>query len=152
MKRLGVWEEVPALPFEVVATEAPEVRPGDELVVVDPTDVAELAWLAGAEARGAAVNVGDESSTVLSDLREVQPTVVRARPAVWEALMAHVEARASGASALKQAAYRRLFLVKRRVRQAMGLGRVRVATSVGPLPDEVRAWFDRLGIEVQTVD
>jgi long-subunit acyl-CoA synthetase (AMP-forming) len=145
MKRLGIWEETDAPPFAWSAGEAPEIEPGDELVVVDPTDADELAWLAAAVERGAAVNVGDETSTVLSDLLEVQPTVFRARPAVWEELRAHLLRRAGSHP-------QRLFRAKKRVRRAIGLGRVRVAESVGALPDDAAQWFAQVGIAVRVVE
>jgi long-subunit acyl-CoA synthetase (AMP-forming) len=145
VKRLGIWEEAAELPFDAAPSAADHIESGDELVVVDPDDATEQAWLAGALERGAAVNVGDHSSTVLSDLLEVQPTVFRARADVWVALRAHLLRRAGSHPA-------RLFRAKRRVRRAIGLGRVRRAESVGPLDAASRDWFARLGIEIQAGD
>lgn len=125
--------------------------PGDEILSHVPmTDPGERALLAAAVRRGATVNFGDGAAPLLAELREVQPTVFRAPPATWQAFLDGVERRAADASPLKRAAYRRRFLVRRKVRQALGLHRVREAVSTGPLPDATVAWFRELGIELVT--
>jgi long-subunit acyl-CoA synthetase (AMP-forming) len=138
----------PATPADLDApTEGP--NPGDELVsLIALTDPDERALLSAAVRRGATVSFGDGLAPVLSELHEVQPTVFRAPPAVWQAFMDGIERRAGDATPLKRAAYRRRVLVRRKVRQALGLGRVRRAESTGPLPDATIAWFADFGVEV----
>jgi hypothetical protein len=153
-KRFGVWEEVDAsvlAPVPGPAATAAAVA-GEELVLVDPTDDAERTWLAAAAASGATVNIGDGASTVLADLREVQPTWLRARPAVWQRLRDEVERRAEDASWLGRFAYQRNLLVRRAVRRWLGMRRVRRAQSSGALDPSVVAWFDGLGIDIEVED
>jgi hypothetical protein len=153
-KRFGVWEESDEsvlAPFAQPATTAAELE-GEELLLVDPTDDSERTWLAWAAHSGAAVNVGDGASTVLADLREVQPTWLRARPAVWERLRDEVERRAEDASWLGRFAYQRNLLVRRAVRRWLGMGRVRRAQSAGALDPSVVAWFHGLGIDIEIED
>jgi hypothetical protein len=149
-KRVGVWEPVDASVLAPVASgiAAPGSIAGEELVLVDPADDRERAWLADAEAKGATVNVGDGVSTVLADLREVQPTWFRARPEVWQQLRDEVERRAGDASWLGRFAYRRRLFVRRAVRRWLGLARVRSAQSTGPLDPTIVAWFLGLGIVI----
>jgi hypothetical protein len=153
-KRLGVWEEVDAsLLAPVPATVAtPTSLAGEELVLVDPADARERAWLAGVAAGGAAVNVGDGVSSLLADLREVQPTWFRARPTVWRQLRDEVERRIGEASRLGRFAYRRRFLVRGAVRRWLGMARVRRAESTGALDPTVVAWFRGLGIDIHDAD
>jgi long-subunit acyl-CoA synthetase (AMP-forming) len=125
---------------------------GEELVLVDPLDDRERGWLAGAAAKGAAVNVGDGASTLLADLREVQPTWFRAHPEVWQQLRDEVERRAGDAPWLGRSAYRRRLLVRRSVRRWLGLARVRRAQSTGSLDPAIVAWFRGLGIVIDVED
>jgi hypothetical protein len=153
-KRLGVWEPVDAGVLAPVATgrTAPASIAGEELVLVDPADERERSWLAAAAAEGAAVNLGDGSSTLLADLREVQPTWFRARPEVWRQLRDEVERQVADASWLGRFAYRRRLLVRRAVRRWLGLARVRRAQSTGPLDSTTLAWFRGLGIVIDVED
>jgi hypothetical protein len=149
-KRFGVWESVdPAvLASGPGSVAAPTSIAGEQLVLVDPGDEHERAWLADADARGATVHVGDGRSTVLADLREVQPTWLRAPPEVWQRLRDEVERRAADAPLLGRFAYRHRVLVRRAVRRSIGLSRVRHAESTGWLDPSTIAWFRDFGIEI----
>lgn len=148
---LATYAELTDRPAMAAALEPPAEGPtaGDEILSNVPmTDAAERSLLSAAVRRGATVNFGDRASPLLAQLREVQPTLFRARPATWQAFMDGIERRAADATPLKRAAYRRRLLVRRTVRHALGLGRVREAVSTGPLPDATLAWFLEFGIEV----
>jgi hypothetical protein len=147
-KRVGVWDDVDASVLGPVPgpIAVPASIAGEELVLVDPADDREMAWLAGAAAMGATVNIGDGTSTLLADLREVQPTWFRAPPEVWRQLRDAVERRARDAPWVGRVAYRRRLLVRRPVRRWLGMARVRVARSTGPLDPTISAWFRDLGI------
>jgi hypothetical protein len=150
-KRFGVWRSVDAhvLAPAPDSVAAPPSIAGEQLVLVDPADEHERAWLADADAKGATVHVGDGRSTVLADLREVQPTWLRARPEVWQELRDEVERRAAEASWLGRFAYRHRLLVRRAVRRSLGLSRVRHAESTGSLDPSIAAWFRDFGIEIE---
>jgi hypothetical protein len=153
-KRFGVWEEADAsvlAPVTGPATTAEPV-PGEELVLVDPTDDAERTWLAAAAASGAAVNIGDGASTLLADLREVQPTWLRARPEVWVQLRDEVERRAGDATWLGRLAYQRRLLVRGAVKRWLGMARVCRAETTGPLDPTVVTWFHGLGIDIDVTE
>ena len=153
-KRLGVWEPVDDSVLGPISgpVNTPASIAGEELVLVDPADDRERTWLAGAAAKGATVNVGDGVSTLLADLREVQPTWFRARPEVWHQLRDEVERRAGDASWLGRFAYRRRLLVRRSVRRWLGLARVRCAQSTGSLDPTILAWYRGLGIIIDVED
>jgi hypothetical protein len=150
-KRFGVWGpgDAPVLASVPGWVTAPTSIAGEQLVLVDPADDWERAWLADADAKGATVHVGDGRSTVLADLREVQPTWLRARPEVWQELHDEIERRAADASWLGRFAYRHRLLVRRSVRRSLGLSRVRHAQSTGSLDPSIAAWFRDFGIEIE---
>ena len=150
---LATYAELADRPAEAAILDAPADGPGagDELLSHIPmSDAGERSMLSAAVRRGATVNFGDGASPLLAELREVQPTVFRAPSATWQAFMDGVERRAADATPLKRAAYHRRFLVRRKVLQALGLGRVRQAVSTGPLPQATLDWFRGFGIEVET--
>lgn len=148
---LATYAELIDRPASAATLDPPAEGPtaGDEILSnVAMTDAAERSLLSAAVRRGATVNFGDRATPLLALLREVQPTVFRARPATWQAFMDGVERRADDATPLKRAAYRHRLLVRRKVRDTLGLGRVREAVSTGPLPGATLAWFLEFGIEV----
>ena len=150
---LATYGELADRPAEAATLDAPADGPdaGDELLSHVPmSDPGERSMLSAAVRRGATVNFGDGASPLLAELREVQPTVFRAPSATWQAFMDGVERRAADATPLKRAAYHRRFLVRRKVRQALGLGRLRQAVSTGPLPQATLDWFGGFGIVVET--
>ena len=150
---LATYAELSDRAAEAATLDAPADGPGagDQLLSHVPmSDPGERAMLSAAVRRGATVNFGDGASPLLAELREVQPTVFRAPASTWQAFLDGVERRAADATPLKRAAYHRRFLVRRKVRQALGLGRVRQAVSTGPLPQVTLDWFRGFGIDVQT--
>ncbi|GAA2346234.1 hypothetical protein GCM10010170_032860 [Dactylosporangium salmoneum] len=94
------------------------------------------------------------------DLREVQPTILLAGPEDWTGLHAGIEARVAGASRLKRA-NARLWLHRERgsalgwllchraLRERIGLRHLRHAGSAGPVPPEVRRFFQGIGVTIE---
>ncbi|USQ76400.1 AMP-dependent synthetase/ligase [Ornithinimicrobium cryptoxanthini] len=122
------------------------------------------------------VHFAESIETVVSDLAEVQPTVLFAVPRIWEKIQATVAIRMANASRLKRAAYglghrlgtraarqqladgapnlssRVLFfvawlLVNRKLRRHLGLAKVRHALSgAAPIAPEVLEFFLSMGV------
>ena len=130
---------------------------------------------------GATMNFPENSETLQEDIREVAPSVVVYTSRLWEGQIGQVEARVRGATRLKRWFSRRLLpvgerlaearyggqrlswwlrlqgflaelLVFRKIRDSLGLPRVRLAYTFGSVlsPDALR-FFHGLGILVKNV-
>jgi long-chain acyl-CoA synthetase len=139
------------------------LRAGDEIVSSLPlSDIAERTLTVGqAVHAGAVVNFGEGGESLFSELSEVQPTVVLGTPRVWERLREVVEAGSRGADPLKRVALRSArrpgrglsdFLVKRPLRNDLGLGRARIALSgTAPCSAELIEWWRAVGVPLRQV-
>lgn len=107
---------------------------------------------------GAISNFVESAETVPENLAEVRPTVMFAIPRVWQRLHASVSVAAAAATPLQ----RRLFhaamgaggfadrLVLKRVRETMGLDRLRLAfVGAAPASVELVRWFHQLGVPLR---
>ena len=123
------------------------------------------------------VHFAESIETVVSDLAEVQPTVLFAVPRIWEKIQASVAIKVANASWLKRTAYRlghamgeraaahRLegrttpasrvlgalawLLVHRKLRRHLGLAKVRHALSgAAPISPEVLRFFLAMGVVI----
>jgi len=124
------------------------------------------------------VNFGQGSDSLVSDMREVQPTAFLGVPRVWEKMLAAVQTRIGDASWAKRATYafwlrqgRRIarkrmnggvnvvdwalyglgwVMLYRPLRDKLGLRRVRLALSgAAPIAPEVLEWFWAIGVPVR---
>ncbi len=141
------------------------LRSSDEIVSSLPLcEISERA-LVGAQAvrAGATVNFGEGGDALVNDLCEVQPTIVLGTPRLWQRLRGMVENRLRIAGRVKRAATSvargggraprgpvSSLLVIRPLRKRLGLGRVRVALSVGASPPaELVTWWQSVGVPLQ---
>jgi long-chain acyl-CoA synthetase len=104
---------------------------------------------------GCIVNFPESRETALSDLRELQPTVVQAPPRLWAKLKSGVELAAAEATAFQRRMIRLALkpgsdgpnplldaLVLAPVRTRIGLSRARLCVTTGaPARSDVGAWF-----------
>jgi len=125
------------------------------------------------------VNFGGGGESLVSDLREVQPTIFIGVPRVWEKMLANIETRMGDASWLKRRNYafwmaRGRALARKRLsgvpltwvdrlvhalgwvclfrplRERLGMSRVRAAGSgAAPIAPQVLEYFFAIGVEVQ---
>lgn len=156
------------------------ITPGDVLVSYLPlSHVVERAISTWSGLRNRPlVHFAESIETVVSDLGEVQPTILFAVPRIWEKIQATVAIRTANASPLKRAAYRfghglgmraarqRLadgapnlssqflsfvawVLVHRKLRRHLGLAKVRHALSgAAPISPEVLEFFLAMGVTI----
>ncbi len=141
------------------------LRSSDEIVSSLPLCEISERTLVGAQAvrAGATVNFGEGGDALVNDLCEVQPTIVLGTPRLWQRLRGTVESGLRIAGRVKRAAtsvargdgraprgpVSRL-LVIRPLRKRLGLGRVRVALSVGDSsPAELATWWQSVGVPLQ---
>jgi long-chain acyl-CoA synthetase len=154
--------------------EAVPVRPDDEILsYLPPSHVLERVLSTGvAPLVGAVVNVGDGPDEVLSDLRQVRPTVLLGVPGLWDRVVDRLDERRSNAGWLKRTVldrglrrgHRRLDawrggtrpgllagrLSTRPARARLGLDRTRAALSaLAPLADETADALGALGLVVR---
>jgi long-chain acyl-CoA synthetase len=116
-------------------------------------------------------NYLESPDTLIENLREVQPSVLGASPAVWERFRIRIVAEVGNASWLQRSLFniamrvsqqsdgtgvmaraaRRLVLAS--VRREMGLARLRLACiGAAPLQPEVARWYLALGIAMTRLD
>ncbi|MEX0665625.1 MAG: AMP-binding protein [Acidimicrobiia bacterium] len=141
------------------------LRADDEIVSSLPLcDISErILIVAHAVRAGATVNFGEGGPALVNDLREVQPTVVQGTPRLWERLRGTVETGLRVAGHIKRTATRMAggdgqsssgavanALVMRPLRKRLGLGRTRVALSVGDsAPPELVGWWQSVGVPLR---
>jgi long-chain acyl-CoA synthetase len=155
-------------------------RPDDEILSYLPLChvLERLLSTVVAVTTGYTVNFGGGGESLVSDLREVQPTFFIGVPRVWEKMLATVEIRMADASRLKRAIYcawlpvgRRIarkrlsgmpvtsadrllaalgwLLLFRPLRERLGLARVRHAGSgAAPIAPQVLEFFWALGVPI----
>jgi long-chain acyl-CoA synthetase len=131
-------------------------------------------------AAGVEVHFAEAITTVRHDLRQVQPTIVFAPPAVWERLAADIDRRLRGATRLKRWVWRVAravalrnaaaaaatgdqprasvaqavghVLVYRPLRDRIGMRHVRYAACAGAVAPEVLRLFHGLGVPLAAHD
>lgn len=139
--------------------------PRDELLSLLPLSVRaeHAATVAGPLEAGWVINFGEGAGSVAADLWELQPTVVVAVAALWEAVAAEARSRLAGARGMKGAAARRALeggggvlrelLVCRPLRTRIGLGRARALVAVDREPaPEAAAFYAAVGVAVRHLD
>jgi long-chain acyl-CoA synthetase len=113
-------------------------------------------------------NYLEGAATLTENLREVQPTVLGAPPAVWEQFRTRIAVEAAAATWLQKALFnwaigvapspaagagiaRRLVLDN--VRRDLGLARLRIGhTGTAAVPAELARWYRALGVELTCLD
>jgi long-subunit acyl-CoA synthetase (AMP-forming) len=121
--------------------------------------------MAGALRWGYTVNIATEPDLLVTEMREVQPTVFVTTAEVWNYLAGAVQARLAHSSRFKRWLGRRglargrlfgplgSFLWFRPARRQLGLARLRCALCSGIAPDsEALALFAALGVPIVSTD
>ncbi len=157
-----------------------DADPGDEVLSYLPLcHVAErLFSVMSALYVGYTVNFGEGGPQLMTDLRQVQPTILLGVPRIWERMLAGIQIRMQDASRLKKlsfglamklgargsaarlkgqygpmeriAAFVAWVIAFRSLRQKFGLGRVRGAYSgAAPIATEVLEFFATIGVPIR---
>ena len=146
------------------------MHPKDErLAVLRLADITERVWgLYLALETRCVSNYPEGPDTVIENLQELQPTILGADAAAWDALQALAATRAKGATSLQRLVYDWALragrhggaraglanpLVLHHVRREFGLAKLRLAYVGGASASPVAIdWAQSLGIEIQRVD
>lgn len=146
------------------------LKPGDERLAVLPmsTLMEHVLGLYLALQTRTISNYLESPETAVENLQEVQPTVFGADAEAWSRLHDRITRNARAATRLQGALYRWAvaaaghggvlaglahLLVLNAVRRELGLNRLRLAYVCGtPVPADVTAWANALGITIQRVD
>jgi long-chain acyl-CoA synthetase len=139
-----------------------DLREGDERLSLMPASHAfeRVFGFYAALAAGVTVNFPESAETALANLRELQPQIVSGPPALWSGIARSLAAASAGATKFQHNMFERAMsggglaggFVLRKVRQDIGLGRVRVALSAGaPLSSDVRSRISALGVDITDV-
>ena len=153
--------------FAAAENAGPALAADDEYLSFLPISwaIEQRAVLVDGPASGAVTNFGDRTGGVLSDLQAVQPTVVQAPAAFWEALAIDVNRRMEGAGRIAKGRFTSAISMGRRpgnrgrywltmfrpLLSALGLRRARRTISNGSVDETTDRFFAALGLTLEDI-
>lgn len=136
-----------------------QLLPGDEIVSSIPvhTVLGYMIKAAALQAR-ARFNFPELHGSLLTDLIDVEPSILIGSGRLWKEMFLHVQARVETAPRLHRAAFQyfisgslngaKTFLIAKPLMRQLGLSCVRHAFSTDFVPYQIRNFFIRLGVEI----